>query len=426
MNTLPAELVLAILEEAQYDDLLIRYEWVKAYCRVCRAWRPFAQRLLFTQVILPSGARQCATFVAAVSSTPTSDAAHLTFLRESVRSIAMVMDDDQICAEVIELCPNVQELHATPHPESFSSEVLARLVRGPRVETLRVVVGDPWALAQLLSVYTNVKYLEVDLDLSRCSWVKITESWPTPPTQLRELRVSNLHHQTHWFLEWALSGSSRGTLEVLQAWNLNFGLHTLAGLSVGASLRSLTMSTLQLRDGDDLAAIAPNLQELELLVASPLPPSVIERLPPGIVHLALRDAIGRASLVTVVDTLAAYCVRSGGSLRVLSHHSPRQDIHVGDGPQHDGAALSHFCEAKGVEYRRYVPQYGRFAGERVPLGPARTFPRPAPTSGRRNSVGIADEKLLRRLRPQQFILGVAMAAREGFSGSRRSLTHDGY
>ncbi|KAI0632956.1 hypothetical protein C8Q77DRAFT_857572 [Trametes polyzona] len=416
-SAIPAELVLAILEEAQYDDILPRYKWLKRYSRVCRTWRPYAQRLLFTQVALLRGAPHCQAFVTAVSPTPTSDEAHLAFLRGSVRSLAMVVDHQEIYAEVVELCPNVTELHVSLFHASFRPEVLARFARGPQIEVLRIRAYHQWTLAQLLSVYVTVKYLEVDMNSGRETALD-TDGWPAPPGQLRELRYSNVYHRTHPFFRWILSGSSKDTLEVLELRSPNIRTDTLAELSVGARLRSLLLPVVSLQQGAELASVAPKLEELELLMVMPFPQSVFDGLPPGLVHLGLRDASGDAGLAAHVHALATYHDRSGGTLRVLSHHRRCEDAdEEGGGESRDTFALFQFCQSKGIEFRSFEPMYGHYAGERVPLGPARTFPRPAPLSERR-AVTVDENgfKMGGKVK-RSFVRRVAKAAGKAFGSS---------
>ena len=49
---LPVELCLLVIDEAQYDDLLPRYKWLKSYSLVCRAWKRvlYESKLFWTTV----------------------------------------------------------------------------------------------------------------------------------------------------------------------------------------------------------------------------------------------------------------------------------------------------------------------------------------------------------------------------------------
>ncbi|KAI0628513.1 A49-like RNA polymerase I associated factor-domain-containing protein [Trametes polyzona] len=231
--------------------------------------------------------------------------------------------------------------------------------------------------------------------------------------QLRELRYCNVYHRTHPFFCWIMSGPSKDTLEVLELRSPNIRPDTLAELSVGARLRSLLLPVVSLQQGGELASIAPKLEELELLMVTPFPSSVFDGLPPGLVHLGLRDASGDAGLAAHVHALAAYHDRSGGTLRVLSHHRRCEDADEEEGGEsRDALALFQFCQ-----FRSFGPMYGHYAGERVPLGPARTFPWPAPLSERR--AVTVDEYGFRMggKAKRSFVRRVAKAAGKAFGSS---------
>ncbi|OJT15698.1 hypothetical protein TRAPUB_5076 [Trametes pubescens] len=434
LKALPTELVIAILEEAQYEDLLPRYKWLKRYSRVCRAWRAPAQRLLFSHVALLRGAAQCKAFKDAVTDLSSADPAHLDYLRESVKTLAMAVDHQEVYAEVIELCPNLRELHLSLYHASFRPDVLARLARGPRVEAIRVKAYHLWPLLQLLSVYGTVQYLEIDFNSVRDGFAE-AQDLPTPLTQLRELRYFDQLHRTHPLVEWILSGPSQKTLEVLELRCPGIELEMLAG--VGPHLRSLAIAGLG--GNDDVAEVAPALEELVVLASFPVTVSLVKRFPASLVHLAIQDLTLNGRCVEDVDALAAYYVNGGLSLRVLSFHCRRGEPEKA--ARSDALAMFELCKARGIEFRFFEPPYGHYAWEvraalniytmmfswlfflqRVPLESVRTFPRPTPFSERRAG-SMSGEQLsaewdLSRARGKSsFVRRVAKAAGKAFGSS---------
>ncbi|KAI0354579.1 hypothetical protein OH77DRAFT_1425634 [Trametes cingulata] len=253
-SSLPIELWILILQEAQYDDLLPRYKWLRRYALVCRAWRPHAQQLLFAHVAL-RGSSHCKAFVRAVRSSNARDAAHGEALQRAVRTVSMVMDHQEIYADVVRLCPTLRELHLCMYHASFRPDALALLAANipETVRALRVRVYHFTALFQLLRLFPRIEYLEVD-----CSGVNEPLPDPllaAPPWPLRELRYVSLRRGAHGFVEWALSGpaaGSRETLEVLRVQCPTFSPSILPTLGV-ARLRSLAVP--RVMAGDDLSVL---------------------------------------------------------------------------------------------------------------------------------------------------------------------------
>ncbi|KAI0830233.1 hypothetical protein BC628DRAFT_1408379 [Trametes gibbosa] len=381
---IPNELIISILDDAQYDDLLPRYKWLKAYSRVCRTWRSYAQQLLFTDVALVRGAAQCKAFMDTVTST--AEPERMAFLRGCVRTLSVVVDHQTIYTEIIELCPNLRELHLSLFHASFRSEALASLERGPRVEALRIRAFYCKPILQLLSVYDKVHFLEVDFNSVRDETSITLEDWPVPLAELKELRFTATQRPPHPFLSWALSGSPQ-SMEVLHVCCPGLQVAALAESGVGPSLRSFSMPA-SFGCTTDLAAFAPSLQEAEFgmpLSSYILSPNLFDRLPLGLVHLSLRDSDGIGQhCVRYIDSLAAYYDRAEGSLRVLSYHCRTGDVERLVDVLPAARALFDFCRARNVEFRLFEPPYGHYARENIPLGPVHAFPRPMPLSERRS------------------------------------------
>ncbi|KAI0369254.1 hypothetical protein BV20DRAFT_371072 [Pilatotrama ljubarskyi] len=398
VQILPNELVIAILDEAQYDDLLPRYKWLKRYCRVCHAWRPIAQRLLFAHVALLGGAAQCKIFKDAVTQSSTN-LPHLVYLRESVRMLSMVVDHQEVYGELIELCPNLREIQLRVHHAFFRANVLSRIVRGPRVEALRLRTYHVRPMLQLLKIYEDsLRYLEVDYQ-GALQATPESLGLPLPALRLHELRYSCGYRETHAFPEWLLSGTSRETLQVLHIRCPSFQLGTLAVSGVGARL--LSLATDATCADEDLSLLAPSLREFAT-ESTRTSASALSRLPPGIIHISLRD-VSEQPYRDIADGLATYHRRSDGSFRVLSYHRRRYAEKHDE--MEDVRELYSFCEARGIEFRLFQPAYGHYAGERVPLGPVHSFPRPMPVSVRRempdvHTLSVASQRnrsLIRRM-----------------------------
>ncbi|KAI0354310.1 hypothetical protein OH77DRAFT_1405411 [Trametes cingulata] len=409
VQALPNELVIAIIEEAQYDDLLPRYKWLKRYCRVCRSWRSIAQRLLFAHVALLQGAAQCKAFRDAITSS-SSNLPHLFFLRESVRMLSLVIDHQEVYGEVIELCPNLRELHLRVNHGFFRPHVLEHLARGPRIEALRLRTYHRRPSLQLLEVYQgSLVYLELDYQGVVQETPQALGS-PLPNLRLRELRYYSVCRETSAFPEWVLSGPSKDTLQVLHIKCSHFQLDTLAASGVGARLLSLTTDA---NCADvDLAMLAPSLRELAI-ESSRISPPALKRLPSGLVHISLRD-ISEQPYHDIVEALTTYYTQSNGSLRVLTYHR-RQATEKRDAFD-DVLELYSFCLAQGIEFRLFQPVYGYYAGERLSLGPVCSFPRPTPVSSRRGMLDVHNLSLTsarKQSRIRRMVKAVGKAFGEG-------------
>ena len=136
---LPLELILPILDEAQYDDLIPRNKWLRNYSLVCRAWSVHAQRLLYTCVALLKSADHCNRLIKCMNLVESRDLERAALFKNSIRTLGMSVDHQDIYVDVVKLCPNLQELHLILYHASFRPEVLDGLAAaGLQISALRV------------------------------------------------------------------------------------------------------------------------------------------------------------------------------------------------------------------------------------------------------------------------------------------------
>lgn len=356
LSLLPIEIWILVLREAQYDDLLPRYRWLRRYCLVCKSWSPHAQQLLFAHVAL-RGSTHCKAFKKAVRASAQHNPEHTAALCRSVRTIQMVIDHQEIYAGVVQLCPALRELHLCMYHAAFRPDALARLAQLPStVRALRVRAYHYTALFQLLALFPNIEYLEVD-----CSGIPgpLPDPLPSPPAwRLRELRYSNPRRATQGFVEWALSGpgaGSRDTLEALRVQCPTFSPSILAELGL-FRLRSLAVP--RVLAGDDLA-ILNHIEEI-WMTAPRYPTPTFRRLPTGLRHLALHPLSETVDCEAVTADLAAYYENSDGLLEVVTYHRRYDDD---DESVEDIQMLHQFCKERGITFRLMDPLYGYYAGE---------------------------------------------------------------
>ncbi|KAI0699155.1 hypothetical protein C8T65DRAFT_697722 [Cerioporus squamosus] len=350
----PIELWIDILREAQYDDLVPCYGWLKKYALVCRAWRPHAQSLLFHRVALNHGASHCKAFLKSMSSI--RDREHAALLVEAIHTLSMSLDHQEIYADIIEMCSNLKELRMCLYHASFRSNVLARIARvAPSIKLLRIRAYNYSVLFQTLPYFYAVEILDVDCSPAEDAFPVL--SFPTPAWRLRELRYTNFRRGTHVFVDWALSGAAAGsceTLEALQVYCPSFSPSTLPELGV-ARVRSLFVPRVTAEDD-----ISPLTQLEEIWMTHPRhPPPAFSPLPSSIRYITL-DALDGVDYNDILSDLHACYERTGGSLVAITYH--RQCIDRED-PLDDVRALYEFCEDHGVEFRLIRPPYGAYAGE---------------------------------------------------------------
>ncbi len=400
MPRLPIELWIDILRDAQYDDLMPSYKSLKGYALVCRAWRPHAQRLLFTRVALPQGANHCRVFLRSIASTV--DAEHATMLTASIHTLSMTLDHQEIYADVVEMCPNVRELRLTLYHAAFRPHILSRISRvAPSIKLLYVQPHYYSVLLQLLPLFHAVEVLDVDCSIPMQDLFPDLTARVAPQWRLRELRYTNHRWETHAFVKWALSGVAAGSLKTLEA--LQVECPTFFASSVCAlglpRLRSLCVD--QVTEDDDFSSLK-QLEEVRITLPRQPPPS-FDRLPPGVKHIGL-NAIDGAEREAVLSDLRAYHERAGGNLATITYQREVQDS---EGSFDDIRALYQFCEEHAIQFRLITPSYGHYTGEvsvwrshlpdlvltvspfssqGMPLSLNITIPRAMPLSLRRNSL----------------------------------------
>ncbi|TFK79767.1 hypothetical protein K466DRAFT_656798 [Polyporus arcularius HHB13444] len=373
----PIELWIDILREAQYDDLVPCYAWLKKYALVCRAWRPHAQRLLFHRVALNHGASHCKAFLKSMSSI--QDREHAALLTGSIQTLSMSLDHQEIYADIIELCSNLKELRMCLYHASFRPNVLARIARvAPSIKMLRVRAYNYSVLFQTLPLFHAVEILDVDCSPAEDAFPAL--SFPTPAWQLRELRYTNFRRGTHVFVDWALSGAAAGSSETLEALQIHCPSFSPSTLPELGATRVRSLFVPRVTAEDDLSLLT---QLEEVWMTHPRhPPPAFAPLPPSIRYITL-DALGdNDDYDNILSDLQACYERTGGRLEVITYH--RQCIDRED-PLDDVRALYEFCEDHGVEFRLIKPPYGSFAGERIPLSMQVTVPRATPLSSCRES-----------------------------------------
>ncbi|KAI0828883.1 hypothetical protein BC628DRAFT_1175986 [Trametes gibbosa] len=413
IDLLPIEIWMLILYEAQYDDLLLRYRWLRRYSLVCKAWRPYAQELLFAHVAL-RGCTHCKAFMKAIETSRAHDPAHAATLARAVRTISMVMDHQEIYGRTLALCPNLRELHVCMYHAAFRPEALASLTRLPAsIRALRVRAYHPTALYQLLALFPHIEYLEVDASGIRAPLLAPPLRAP-PAWRLRELRYANVHRGAHVFVEWALSGpgaGSRETLEALRVQCPTFGVGVLPALEL-VHLQSLAVPRVESGDGDALAVLT---QVEEVWMIAPRYPSPAFRpLPAGLRHLALHP-LGEVDYREIVADLAAYYESSDGRLEVLTYH---RRVDEDDDCVEDIQLLYEFCRERGLKFRLMDPPYGYYAGERVPFEPVSECPRAMPLSSRRSGGEAKLEAIMKMTRKKPTLTRkIARSAKKAFGSA---------
>ncbi|KAI0778799.1 hypothetical protein BD413DRAFT_632098 [Trametes elegans] len=381
---LPVELWGLILREAQFDDLLPRYRWLRWYALVCKAWRPYAQQLLFSHVAL-RGSSHCKAFSSAILSS--HSLAHARSLQNSVHTISMVMDHQAFYADAVQLCPRLRELHLCMYHACFRPETYGKLAAAPRsIRALRVRAYHYAALYQLLALFPHVEYIEID-----CSGITapLPDPPPAPPPawRLRELRYANPRRATHGFVEWALSGpgaGSRDTLEALRVQCPTFSPSLLPELGV-TGLRSLAVP--RVMRGDDLSGLA-RLEDV-WLTCPRYPSPTFLTLPLGVRHLALH-VLGDSDYEDVIAELGRFFVNTGGGIESITYNRRCDE----DDSVEDVVALHEFCQSREIAFKLMDPPYGYYAGEHIPFEPVSSCPREMPVSKRRAIQGALLEDVL--------------------------------
>ncbi len=389
LRRLPIELWIDILRDAQYDDLVPSYKWLKRFALVCRAWRPYAQQLLFAHVALPLGASHCRAFMRSMAST--KGAEHAAMLTASIHTLSMALDHQDVYADVLEMCPNLRELRMTLYHASFRPHILSRISRiAPSMKMLHIQAHYYSVLLQILPLFHAVEVLDIDCSIAVQDLFPDLAGRAAPAWRLRDLRYNNLHWQTDGFVKWALSGAANGSLDTLEA--LQVECRTFFASSVCAlglsRLRSLHVG--RVTEDDDFSSLT---QLEEIMITLPRqPPPAFHVIPSGVKHIGL-NAIDDADRE-----------RTGSSLSTITYQREFQDT---EGSFDDIRALYQFCEVHAIQFRLIAPPYGHYTGEvsvwrshlpdlvltvspfssqGMPLSLNITIPRAMPLSLRRNSL----------------------------------------
>ncbi|KAJ7754962.1 hypothetical protein DFH07DRAFT_959537 [Mycena maculata] len=300
---LPLEIVLNIIEEAQYDDPRV----LKQCALVCRDWSVPAQKLLFSSVTLATQ-NACVAFIVAVDrATPRG-----RMLADAVRRMRVVLDHNQpfglsqqSFAHAVTACPNLFELNlaiygcASPGKDvvglpdvlrmrrpapSFSETTLDLLRAGPRITALQF---SNWSenhhsITQLLDVWPSLKSLTVS---GTPPQLPSTSLGPLP-CALEELRMNFQTSPSVDFMKWLLHNSTT-SLRVLKLEREPSS--ELLDFLVEAhrdTLRSFALPACTSHDHAQAVHKCEQLQELRVENAW-VTPLLYKRLPAGLEHLAL-------------------------------------------------------------------------------------------------------------------------------------------
>lgn len=375
MKHLPTELIGAILQEAQSDDCLPRCRWLRNYSLVCRNWCSYAQGFLFQQVILLGGAMQASQLLASLSGVYSKDPQHTDFLRKCIRTMVVGMDHQSVYAEVILLCPNLEDIDVRLHHASFRPDILSQLGGGvPKLEALHLRSTFWRPMYQLLEVWSpKIKYLSLNVRYIEPMYFK-------PLWSLRELRLFCPSSVASELLSWILSGPNcRDTVEILHLDSFVHSnqLHEIPQ-AVLSTVRSFHVGNIAVEDMEHLSSLE------EFAIKSGTPSKEVLSLLPTTVHHLLLPCV-KDCLEGVVGGLSAYQQRSGNALRVLTYTRAASEPDVWE--EEDVRELQAFCHLNNVEFRFMHPPYGSITGEREPLGHIpRHFPRNMPLSKKRRPI----------------------------------------
>lgn len=350
MPRLPFELILAVIEEAQYSDCLPCCKWLRNYALVSRSWSSFAQRLLFRRITLLGGSKQCEQLVAALSGSFSSDPGHSQYLRSCVKTLIIrTMDHQPIFVDAIILCQNLYELDVRLCHAFFRSDSLHRLQHdGPRIQALHIRSAYYKTMYQLCEAFPSVQYLSLDARSTRSDCTSFEPSW-----KLRELRLLAIPSVAPDLIAWALSSPhSEDHLEVL---HLNVPAPPpLFSESKFSKLRSLHVRDISVEDVKKM----PSLEEIAFRVVHPSR-EILDALPSTVHHILLPSV--SEVVEETIDGLVAYQDRSQHALQYLTY--TRLSPGGSSVKQRDVILLRRFCGRYGVSFRLLDPPYGTISGE---------------------------------------------------------------
>ncbi|KDQ21227.1 hypothetical protein BOTBODRAFT_25655 [Botryobasidium botryosum FD-172 SS1] len=382
--SLPAELIVAILELAYHGDpLTLDRPAMLACARVCRAWAFPAQALLFRDVRLPNKARLDA-FLSALRPD-----ARGCFLARAVRSLAIEPGRGGIAfpdlVAVLQACPRIYELElalsiSDPLPESSLAAFRAAI---PALRILHLNYRNmPAPVPQLLAACPAIHSLELRGSVSIPLPDALAPSASRPAFRLRELqfRVPFFCAEDQAacdMLSWTLAHSA-GSLAILSLLDLPSDPTLDALLAAHApSLRSLRLGGYnpdRLSQYLSTVRACPRLEELQLNFNPG--PELLEAIPRSLEHLSFKndersmfDASWTHSIAHVIDALPAF-----PRLRVITYVGDKRI----DAPERH--TLKEKCDARKVHLRCIRKPLGAFTGETETLYLPTQFPRYIPVA----------------------------------------------
>ncbi|KAH8119758.1 hypothetical protein DFH11DRAFT_1685268 [Phellopilus nigrolimitatus] len=311
ISHIPAEIILAILEAAYYDDNLEPDTQFLANCAiVCKSWSAPSQSLLFRHVFLRSSSA-FSSFRSAVGRC-TSRARALADVVVRLRITLDYNHPDQLShralALAVRLCPNLYELDISLYgcgvpvldpagaagafrvfraAPSFDAVTLALLREGPRIRSLRLANwsdNDQLAVQLLWDVWPSLTAVALKGTPPRMPAAD-DEPWMPFNCNLSELRLSFQTSPKMDFVKWLLSSSIR-SLRCLELERepsmelLNVLLH-----QHGSSLESLSIPSCTSRGQASAVQSCERLREIRIESAM-ISPLLLKQLPDTLEHLA--------------------------------------------------------------------------------------------------------------------------------------------
>ena len=351
-ESLPQELVECILAHAYYPHyavsfsgrytLLPDYKTLSACCLVSTAWKETAQKMLFHSVDLGH------YHPLPLSSSPFENAhyplffsPHAKVLASYVRRLDIVLGLGEVgCSpqdfiNVVSICKQLYDVTLRVHGiHELERDVLSRLRRAQAaslphpIRSLSILacgVQSPIAF-QLLSVWTNVQFLRLGVELAA--------KLPAKPTSVRLYELALHRLPPLRVAEWLLA-SSHDTLRI-------FDCHTAPSAEYDTLLQKIGRHLISLRifrhtnRTRALIQHCPTLRELVVIQLSSFLP--LGELPPTLEHLSFRSLSSVATIplryvITALDKLPR--------LRLLSCDEPTEE-------STEFPLLQKKCQEKGV------------------------------------------------------------------------------
>ncbi|KAF9019624.1 hypothetical protein BDZ89DRAFT_992366 [Hymenopellis radicata] len=355
----PLEIVLAIIEHAQFDDSLqVDRSLLRACSLVCTEWSTAAQKLLFRNVILRSSSDYASLQMAVDSTT-----AKGRVLGDAIRHLRVILDHNQplglserLFAEAVLLCPNLRELNLSlfgsaspgrdiigspsylrmrrPAP-SFDEGTLALLRCGPQISRLQFTnwSDNQLSLTQLLSVWPMLASLSIG---GTAPELPPIASEPFP-CALAELNMNFQHPPSLDFMDWLLHNSTE-TLRVVgleQDPSTRF-LEYLVDMH-GSKLESVSLPSCS---HDQARALHRCSALRQLIVESPLATPLCYRNPS---HCLEHMALGLNRMTPLQGVMDS--IKSQHSLKAVT-------VHLWGGEEHSSfSSLKIACAYRGIPIR---------------------------------------------------------------------------